>query len=267
MLSHPTTLQHHHDHHHRVELSWKLRGCQIVTISISTIAITWSSLTFWLLCLNRAYFVMKADSCRKSFLFSFAAESFQKYLGLEAQTGVDQQWLWDWAATLLQLLFYLSGTKQMSWPLALLGSNDGQCNGGGGGRHSLHFSLSELDMFAGLELQYKSSICTCLAYKHSQEFFESWSPKALKSSMGFTHITFYTVPIDPWSLSTLSLSDVSRCSMLVSVPAFCSYNIQACSVLGSFSYSIPDTFWRVCVFSLQYWHANDSDQLRSFTMQ
>ena len=116
-----------------------------------------NSLTFGLLCLNRAYFVMKADSCRKSFLFSFAAESFLKYLGVEARTGVDQ-WLWDWAAD--SSFFYLSGTKQMSWPLALLGSNDGQCNGGGGGRHSLHFSLSELDMFAGLELQYQSSICT-----------------------------------------------------------------------------------------------------------
>ena len=154
MLSHPTILQQHHVHHHRVELSWKLWGCQIVTI-----AITWSSLTFGLLCLNRAYFVMKADSCRKSFLFSFAAESFQKYLGLEAQTGADQ-WLWDRVAD--SSFFYLSGTKQMSWPLAHLGSNDGQCNGGGGGRHSLHFSLSELDMFAGLELQYHYLHMSCI---------------------------------------------------------------------------------------------------------
>ena len=108
MLSHPTILQQHHDHHHRVELSWKLRGCQIVTI-----AITWSSLTFGLLCLNRAYFVMKADSCRKSFLFSFAAESFQKYLGLEAQTGVDQ-WLWDWAATLFLFLPVWNKTDELT---------------------------------------------------------------------------------------------------------------------------------------------------------
>ena len=171
MLSHPTILQQHHDHHHRVELSWKLRGCQIVTI-----AITWSSLTFGLLCLNRAYFVMKADSCRKSFLFSFAAESFQKYLGLEAQTGVDQ-WLWDWAADSSSSFFYLSGTKQMSWPLAHHGSNDGQCNGGGDDDIAFTFHFRSLICLPSLNCNIKAAFAPVFHTKIVKNSFNLFHQK------------------------------------------------------------------------------------------
>ena len=128
---------------------------------ITTSAKTWSSLTFGLLCLSRAYFVMKAESCGKSFLFSFAAESFLfvEIRNIWVFLGTDGDSLGSTSDCELVLVGINWSAGPGSWtqpaPLFLPGIKLSEtltarasrviyvwCQPvGNGGRHSLHFSL------------------------------------------------------------------------------------------------------------------------------